>query len=169
MRIYDINGQKIQTGATIATGKVTFAKAVNTPGTFYTYGDNSSYDWASPNNYTSKNWNNISNASGKTFFDPCPQGWRLPTKEEYSDFSTSNYMWDNFNNGRNYNSNWFPTVGYRYGYDGQELNENNLGCYWSSTPNKKNYGYYLGFSSKKVYPDGSRNRAYGFAVRCIKE
>lgn len=62
--IYDINGTSKSTGATIATGKVTFAKAVQTPATFYTYGSGYN-DWASPNNYTSKNWNDISESDGK--------------------------------------------------------------------------------------------------------
>lgn len=46
---------------------MTFAKAVQTPATFYTYGSGNN-DWASPNNYTSKNWNDISESDGKTFF-----------------------------------------------------------------------------------------------------
>ena len=166
--IYDINGTSKSTGATIATGKVTFAKAVQTPATFYTYGSGNN-DWASPNNYTSKNWNDISESDGKTFFDPCPEGWRLPTKAEYSNFSTTTFTWDATNSGRTYNGNWFPAAGYRLSDDGSMSNVGSYGNYWSASPFSENYGYYLNVGSGSVYPAYSYNRANGFSVRCVQE
>ena len=166
--IYDINGTSKSTGATIATGKVTFAKAVQTPATFYTYGSGNN-DWASPNNYTSKNWNDISESDGKTFFDPCPEGWRLPTKAEYSNFSTTTFTWDATNSGRTYNGNWFPAAGYRSSVDGSMSSVGSYGTYWSASPNSENYGYYLLFGSGDVSPAYYYNRAYGFSVRCVQE
>lgn len=166
--IYDINGTSKSTGATIATGKVTFAKAVQTPATFYTYGSGNN-DWASPNNYTSKNWNDISESDGKTFFDPCPEGWRLPTKAEYSNFSTTTFTWDATNSGRTYNGNWFPAAGYRYSDDGGMYGVGSYGSYWSASPNSEFYGYYLFFSSGNVNPASYSGRAYGFSVRCVQE
>lgn len=166
--IYDINGTSKSTGATIATGKVTFAKAVQTPATFYTYGSGNN-DWASPNNYTSKNWNDISESDGKTFFDPCPEGWRLPTKAEYSNFSTTTFTWDATNSGRTYNGNWFPAAGYRDSDDGGMSLVGSYGYYWSASPYSENYGYYLLFYSGYVYPAYNYRRAYGFSVRCVQE
>lgn len=166
--IYDINGTSKSTGATIATGKVTFAKAVQTPATFYTYGSGNN-DWASPNNYTSKNWNDISESDGKTFFDPCPEGWRLPTKAEYSNFSTTTFTWDATNSGRTYNGNWFPAAGYRYSGVGSMSNVGGGGNYWSASPYSETSGYYLGFYSGSVLPANILNRAYGFSVRCVQE
>ena len=166
--IYDINGTSKSTGATIATGKVTFAKAVQTPATFYTYGSGNN-DWASPNNYTSKNWNDISESDGKTFFDPCPEGWRLPTKAEYSNFSTTTFTWDATNSGRTYNGNWFPAAGYRYSVDGSMGGVGGYGYYWSASPTSEYYGYYLSFYSGDVYPANLSSRAYGFSVRCVQE
>lgn len=166
--IYDINGTSKSTGATIATGKVTFAKAVQTPATFYTYGSGNN-DWASPNNYTSKNWNDISESDGKTFFDPCPEGWRLPTKAEYSNFSTTTFTWDATNSGRTYNGNWFPAAGYRHSDDGGMGNVGSYGSYWSASPYSESYGYYLVFSSGLVSPAYDYYRAGGFAVRCVQE
>lgn len=166
--IYDINGTSKSTGATIATGKVTFAKAVQTPATFYTYGSGNN-DWASPNNYTSKNWNDISESDGKTFFDPCPEGWRLPTKAEYSNFSTTTFTWDATNSGRTYNGNWFPAAGYRYSGVGSMAGVGSNGYYWSASPYSENDGYSLGFFSGYVNPADYRNRAYGFSVRCVQE
>ena len=166
--IYDINGTSKSTGATIATGKVTFAKAVQTPATFYTYGSGNN-DWASPNNYTSKNWNDISESDGKTFFDPCPEGWRLPTKAEYSNFSTTTFTWDATNSGRTYNGNWFPAAGYRYSDDGSMCSVGSYGLYWSASPFSEYYGYDLNFSSGYVYPASNDYRANGFSVRCVQE
>lgn len=166
--IYDINGTSKSTGATIATGKVTFAKAVQTPATFYTYGSGNN-DWASPNNYTSKNWNDISESDGKTFFDPCPEGWRLPTKAEYSNFSTTTFTWDATNSGRTYNGNWFPAAGCRNSGDGGLGSVGSNGSYWSASPYSENSGYSLYFSSGIVYPANYRHRAHGFSVRCVQE
>jgi uncharacterized protein (TIGR02145 family) len=156
------------TGATIATGKVTFAKAVQTPATFYTYGSGNN-DWASPNNYTSKNWNDISESDGKTFFDPCPEGWRLPTKAEYSNFSTTTFTWDATNSGRTYNGNWFPAAGSRRSDGGGMGYVGSYGDYWSASPSSENNGYRLYFLSGDVYPAYSNLRAYGFSVRCVQE
>ena len=166
--IYDINGTSKSTGATIATGKVTFAKAVQTPATFYTYGSGN-YDWASPNNYTSKNWNDISESDGKTFFDPCPEGWRLPTKAEYSNFSTTTFTWDATNSGRTYNGNWFPAAGFRDSYYGSLLDVGSYGFSWSSSPSTGIHGYGLYFISGSVNPSNHNYRAYGFNVRCVQE
>lgn len=166
--IYDINGTSKSTGATIATGKVTFAKAVQTPATFYTYGSGNN-DWASPNNYTSKNWNDISESDGKTFFDPCPEGWRLPTKAEYSNFSTTTFTWDATNSGRTYNGNWFPAAGYRYSGDGGMNYVGSYGYYWSASPYSEYYGFILGFYSGYVFPANYYYRANGFSVRCVQE
>lgn len=166
--IYDINGTSKSTGATIATGKVTFAKAVQTPATFYTYGSGNN-DWASPNNYTSKNWNDISESDGKTFFDPCPEGWRLPTKAEYSNFSTTTFTWDATNSGRTYNGNWFPAAGYRNSGGGSMYYVGSDGCYWSASPGSELYGCYLRFYSGSVSPADNNNRADGFSVRCVQE
>ena len=166
--IYDINGTSKSTGATIATGKVTFAKAVQTPATFYTYGSGNN-DWASPNNYTSKNWNDISESDGKTFFDPCPEGWRLPTKAEYSNFSTTTFTWDATNSGRTYNGNWFPAAGYRLSGDGGMSNVGSSGNYWSASPYSENTGYGLSFISGSVNPASNNLRAHGFSVRCVQE
>ena len=166
--IYDINGTSKSTGATIATGKVTFAKAVQTPTTFYTYGSGNN-DWASPNNYTSKNWNDISESDGKTFFDPCPEGWRLPTKAEYSNFSTTTFTWDATNSGRTYNGNWFPAAGYRNSDDGSMDFVGSDGGYWSASPYSENNGSNLYFYSGYVNPANYNIRADGFSVRCVQE
>ena len=164
---YDINGTSIGK-TTVTSGKVTFAKAMQTPAVFYTYGS-SIYDWASPNNYTSKKWNDITDAAGKSLFDPSPEGWRLPSKGEYSNFSTTTFIWYSSNKGRTYNANWFPTAGYRNFDDGSLGFVGSYGYYWSSSPCGVNGGYNLYFSSDNVNPSRNNRRAGGFSVRCVQE
>ena len=164
--IYDINGNKLQNGATVATGKATFAKAVNNPGIFYHEGSNYTHDWASPNHYTSNNWNDITNADGKTFFDPCPEGWRLPTKAEYSNFSTTTFTKDDTYKGKTYNGNFFPFAGYR-SYDWGKMNTYTK--YWCSTPINTNVCYYLSFDIVNVTTNNNNGfRANGQSVRCVQ-
>ena len=165
---YDINGTSIGK-TTVTSGKVTFAKAMQTPAVFYGYGYASSIDWASPNNYTSKKWNDITDATGKSIFDPSPEGWRLPSKEDYSKFSTTKFTWDSSNKGRTYNTNWFPAAGCRNYGNGSMNNVGSGGYYWSSSPYVDNYGYSLRFYSGSVDPSSNNYRANGFSVRCVQE
>ena len=161
---YNINGTSI--GKTdIKSGAVSFAKAVQNPATFNTING----DWVSPNNYTDKNWNDIVESTGKTFFDPCPDGWRLPTKDEFSSFSATSFAWNSTNSGRTFNTNWFPASGCRYGSDGSVSNVGGYGYYWSASPGSSSNGYSLYFNSSSVNPSYDGNRALGCSVRCVQE
>ena len=165
---YDINGTSIGK-TTVADGKVTFAKTMQTPEVFYTYGSSSSSDWASPNNYTTKKWNDITDAAGKSLFDPSPKGWRLPSKKEYSNFSFRTFTWNSSNKGRTYEGNWFPAAGCRYSSNGSMFVVGSNGYSWSSSPYNGNYGYCLNFNSGYVTPSFYDSRACGFGVRCVQE
>ena len=164
---YDINGTSIGK-TTVTSGKVTFAKAMQTPAVFYTYGSGN-YDWASPNNYISKKWNDITDADGKSLFDPSPKGWRLPNRENFSNFSSTTFTWDNSNNGRTYEDNWFPAAGTRDFRNGGMNGVGRNGFYWSSSPCNGNYGYNLFFDSGSVFLFNYSDRALGFSVRCVQE
>lgn len=161
---YNINGTSIGKTAK-ESGKVSFAKAVQNPATFnYERGD-----WASPNNYFGKNWNDIVESDGKTFFDPCPEGWRLPTKDEFSSFSTTNFAWDSTNSGRTYNNNWFPASGDRSCSDGSVYGMRSSGNYWSASSDSESNGCTLGFNYNYAYPSYGNYRASGVSVRCVQE
>ena len=165
---YDINGTSIGK-TTVTSGKVTFAKAMQTPAVFYLFDNSSCPDWASPNNYISKKWNDITDANGKSLFDPSPEGWRLPSKDEYSSFSTTTFIWDNNNKGRTYNTNWFPAAGYLLANNGRVYCVGSDGSYCSSSPyDDRNY-YNLHFTSGYVDPYYSIARTHGCSVRCVQE
>ena len=142
---------------------------MQTPEVFYTYGNSSGYDWASSNNYTSKKWNDITDAAGKSLFDPSPQGWRLPSKEEYSNFSSTTFTWDDSNKGRTYAGNWFPAAGYRTSIVGGMNYVGSRSYCWSSSPYDGNGGYVLNFYSGYVDLDNNYAYANGFSVRCVQE
>ena len=166
---YDINGTSIGK-TTVTFDKVTFAKAMQTPEVFYSE-NIFPPDWVSPNNYTSKKWNNITDAAGKSLFDPSPKGWRLPSKEEYSNFSTTTFTWDDSNLGRTYEGNWFPAAGGRCFINDSMNYLDGYGLYWSSSPysDDDKWGCQLYFENDIVTPSSDNSRIYGFSVRCVQE
>ena len=168
---YDINGTSIGK-TTVTSSKVTFAKAMQTPAVFYTYGNSSTYDWASPNNYTTKKWNDITDSDGKSLFDPSPEGWRLSSQEEFETLSQSRLSWDDLNKGWTYEGNWFPINGRREAQNGSFA----IRYYymsWSSFINSISYGrgFSIAMNGNGMSVDyyALWGRAYGFSVRCVQE
>lgn len=66
----------------------------------------------------------------------CPDGWRLPTKEEIQSLINSGYNWTTVNGvygcifGSDNNAIFLPAVGYRSSFDGSLLNSAS-GYYWT--------------------------------------
>lgn len=171
--IYNINGRKIQTGMSKGYGYVTFARAVKSPQRFYTEPNSTPYDWASPNNYTDKNWNDITGIIGKSLFDPSPSGWKLAEETAYSKFSIYTFLTDKTNNGKMYKSNWFPASGHLQGSAGSYTSDSGYGGWWSETPSDSSFGIGLYYADNNyanyVIPDFTLHRANAFPVRCVKE
>ena len=136
------------------------------------------YDWTSPQK--DDLWNSGTEDNPiKTEYDPCPEGWRVPTYAEldelnnnYSSFMTvgeqkGRYLCGDYTYLDNAPQIFFPAAGDRYGHDGSAHYRGNYGFYWSSRP-KSTYAYYLYFSSSDVYLNNG-SRAPGFSVRCVQE
>ena len=88
--IYDINGIAIGSdkGPFSTSGSTTFAHAVQAPYAFYC-GTNGA--WCSSNEFYSKIWNDPFGNTEKSFFDPCPEGWRVPkTRDIWENFTVGN-------------------------------------------------------------------------------
>ena len=131
------------------------------------YGGSKSYLW---NSGTEEN-------PIKTEYDPCPDGWRVPTyieldalKANYSSLTTSNGQngyW--FSGSKSYsesvNSIFLSAAGERLCGDGSAGGRGNYGRYWSSSP-YYNDTYYLklGLNVLDYF-----HRASGFSVRCVKD
>ena len=121
---------------------------------------------------------NITTATKKTIYDPCPPGFCVPTSNLYyymsgnAGSSSSAGSWDSTNKGRLWTSNtpnvFFPASGLRYCGSGALSNVGSDGYYWSASPGSSNYGHNLSLNSSSWYWNGI-NRAYGFPVRAVAE
>lgn len=128
-------------------------------------GPNSSngYDWLiNKNDYL---WQTAKGE--KTKFDPCPNGWRIPSITELGKWGSGN--WNNNTKiltitGQNGINLILPAVGFR---ESNGNYNNSWGRYWSSTVNGTD-GRYADVSSSKVNLY-TWWRSYAFSVRCVKE
>ena len=115
----------------------------------------------------------------KTEYDPCPEGWRVPTKSELSKLSSNHSLrttgiynqlgyW--FSGGLSYASDipqvFLPAAGLR-NYGGSAFHRCIDGGYYSSMPHKY-MGVLLVVDSNKIgiY---SGYRACGYSVRCVQD
>ena len=115
------------------------------------------------------------NGAGKSTYDPCPKGWRVPTDGSWGDFSTitmptiGTTTEANVSNGRIYCSlAWFPVEGYRYSNDGTLRYVGIRGYYWFSQSNGTT-SYFSNINISGVNQRGNSVRSGGFAVRCVQE
>ena len=138
------------------------------------------YDWLYSQDGTL--WNSGSEESPvKTEYDPCPEGWRVPTYAELNELYTNRSSWTKndlgqsgywFSGPSSYSQEaaqvFFPAAGYRgYSY-GSAYARGILGYYWSSSPNDDYLAYLLSFYNGDAYML-SYYRADGDSVRCVQE
>ena len=139
------------------------------------------YDWAYPPHMNL--WYRQYGNSIKSEYDPCPKGWRVPTKGELSSL-VLNYSSGDFNGqGGNWYSGsveysddvsrvFLPAAGYRK-YDGEASLRGTYGRYWTSSPVTVYIGYYSKYFSFALntagdaFQDGRRGE--GYSVRCVQE
>ena len=139
-------------------------------------------DWADPRD--DKLWNCGTEYSPiKTDYDPCPDGWRVPTAAELEELIKNHSAWTIDENGRSgiwfsgassYGSGvpqvFFPASGYR-GSSADTFLRGREGCYWSSKPY---YEYVSLADSLRFYENVIyviyyvENRANGYSVRCVQ-
>ena len=141
-------------------------------------------DW-SQTAATNGSWNVDENSPVKvTANDPCPTGYRVPTRIEWTAVNTNNTLsrtgaaWSagptEFGNALHYGPDvntkrlTLPVAGGRNITNGALFNRGNNGRYWSSTENDSS-AYFLFFNSNFVLPANTSNRTLGFSVRCIAE
>jgi uncharacterized protein (TIGR02145 family) len=175
--IYEKDGVRINNIIWATRNVDEFGKFALTPesaGKFYQW--NRKKTW-NATDYFVAGWDN-SMPSGTEWTkanDPCPQGWRVPTREEltslhnfYSIETTQNDI-----NGRLFgtapNQIFLPAAGYRYYLIGS-LNHVGYwsGHYWSSRQYNSDFAQYLSFDSDYVNM-GATLRAHGLSVRCVVE
>ncbi len=189
---FDINGDLITkweettdaSGNTVrpytTAGPVTIATTIKNPLIFYS---TTSGAWNSDETATYINslWNDINGTTSgktKTFFDPSPDGWRLPTEEELAvikDGAISSYIYNNQElKGWVYQGNWFATSGYLQcgaSEDNTYKNEQASGFVWSTSPSSQTKGKGVYFNVNDTTYDwaATTNRGDGASVRCVPE
>jgi uncharacterized protein (TIGR02145 family) len=144
---------------------------------FY-YNSSYSYDWCSPQD--DKLWNSGTEENPKkTEYDPCPEGWRVPTYSELDELNNnySSLTSENDQNGRWFSGSesyspsapqvFFPAAGCRSYHDGTVGLRGGDGCYWSSRADYY-YAYYFYFDGSSYASMSGWYRAFGYSVRCVQ-
>ena len=152
------------------------------------------HDWRRAQSNTLWNTGTEENPVKHANNDPCPQGWRIPTRNELLAIHAHNdreligtfqasgtatgtpgllYKARTSGTGKEENDKLFlPAAGYHH-LDGALWNVGTSGYYWSSTPEGEN-AHYLNFSHDNLTapePPYHPNfwRGYGFSIRCVVE
>ena len=183
--VYNISGATV-TGLTYQAS--TTAKiADNIKNPTYHYDNSSTYGpvttkyynmWDAQNTTTS----NVTTATKKTIYDPCPPGFCVPTGNLYyfmgNTSSRSDANWTT-NQGKTWsattyssyttgNDLFFPAAGYRYYSSGRMSSVGSNGYYWSATPGSAYGGCYLEVNSSYWRRSNAR-RAAGHTIRPVTE
>lgn len=148
------------------------------------------FDWLDKQN--DKLWNNGTEKNPlKTEYDPCPDGWRVPTASELKSLTKNKSAWITtedgiegycFSGSSPYSPDvphvFLPTSGYISYQNGKSDARNKNANYWSSsvtvlgdsqTADYKSYSQCLFTGSNYVSVLEEYYRAYGCSVRCVRD
>ena len=174
-----INGVKWATRNVDKPG--TFTAKPEDVGMFYQW--NSKIGWSTTDPMKNSNggttWNrlteDISISSWQTSNNPCPKGWRLPTREELLKLEDAG-VWTTQNGvvgcrfGSGSNTIFLPAAGERYFNDGDLRDEGSYGNYWANARVQGYYdAYYFYFNSLNTGSNSYDNTTYGYSCRCVAE
>ena len=195
-KLYDIDGSVISEEysdalkPSISIGSTYVYYAEQNPNTLYVgagyhaaafQGGNTYYFGNDSNN--DKLWNSGSGASPvKSDYDPCPEGWRVPTYAELqgliqnhsSAVATDNDQIGCYFSGKNAyadgcRSLFLSASGRNSGYDGKSENRGLRGYYWSSDAGETARACAVNFKDGAVNQSNSASRADGYSVRCVRD
>jgi hypothetical protein len=134
--------------------EINIASTSDTPG----HGDfinQSSARWRNPTNLNL--WQGVNGIN-----NPCPEGFRLPTKSEW-EAEIATWSGSGFDSPLK-----LPLGGHQHPTLSTPWQVGGSGSYWSSTPNDGLHSWNLGLgSSTKTM--GIAQQGHGFSVRCIKD
>lgn len=159
-------------------------------------------EWTSEGSYASYDWNDLKRSAdkgqGKSFFDPCPPGWKIPVDDIYMCFGNRNIAyasnWQSTDPAENSYSTkpdgsdagwmfylsgeaktgdtaYFPATGKR-GYENGNYRGGSHGALWavseSATISYGRYLYYENVPNVYAFTNGY-NSSMGMPLRCVSE
>ena len=129
-------------------------------------------------------WNTTGAANGswtdgsKTPNDPCPTGYRVPTRDQWAGVLANNTQTSvgsftssatNYGSGKKLGDQlMLPATGYRDKNNGAMINRGKFGLYWSSTRYDNDDAGHLLFNSSGTITNAD-DRTGGYSVRCVAE
>lgn len=188
---YDDNGHVTETGVSSASSG-TVLSSVSNPTTFI-LGSTTKPGWTSndelgPNNSIWLDGKYDQHASDnqqaleirKSIYDPCPPGWKVPTKVFYEDLIRQSKV-EKTSDGFNYYPKgindksvaiYYPQHTY-IDYTNAKINsidlKKNNGKLWCSTPNNEGTASYALDFKTVISASTQRQQAFAFPVRCVRE
>ena len=156
-----------------SNGTIDYATA--NPTTYITY-NNKNSDWYYTGDSSTDNTRWTTSDKGKSIYDPCPAGWRVPDGGSNGIWSKAGFgtkTYDSTNEGMSFSisspsTTWYPASGCRSNGGGLG-SVGNYGYYWSASPSSYNAYSLSFFSNGDVYPSHGIYRAFGLSVRCLQE
>jgi len=138
---------------------------------------NTDSDWRTPSD--EQLWTDSRKGKG----DPCPPGWKVPSKSQWEAVLAYNTWTFNEFGYKIGDALYLPIAGSRHGYNGEIVFSEDpiaYGYYWSSTPqtvkvgshnNKFGYALYMNkyYKGVSIGNPGNTYRKVGFSVRCVEE
>lgn len=180
-----VNGKKSETYSDalvpeIVPGPVTQSVGQSKDNENIFYYNSYPYDWCLSQNDNLWNYGTESKPI-KTEYDPCPEGWRVPTYAEFDKLNNNHSSWTTnesgqegywFSGASSYTETvpqvFFPAAGSRSNYDGRANSRGLYGTYWCSRA-EGNRANPLNFINTSVGLGGSGGRAGGYSIRCVQE
>lgn len=141
--------------------------------------DGNPYDWASKQDFTKWNIGTEESPIKNTEFDPCPEGWRIPSYNELRSLTYCSRVWGTDDMGilgckyvytdevGRSSQIFMPAAGYNYGGVERTGGRGYYGFYWTSYPSSRTV-YTLRFTPSAVEMH-SETCSSGMSVRCVQE
>ena len=113
-------------------------------------------------------------AKGKTIFDPCPPGWRLPEGGEQNNVwekaGIGATSFDSANGGMNFlGTYWYPAAGTRAYDTGEPSGSGTKGYYWTLTTTGQDAYYYRFDENSAIDTKAHTGKGAAHSVRCCRE
>lgn len=180
--VYDISNTAVTRLTYEASTTATIADNIKNPTTHYYdgYGGPCKTTYYNMWDAQQTSTGDITTATKKNVYDPCPAGFCVPTGNLYyfmgngGNRAMGTGTWDDANKGATWNTSitgtalFFPASGYRFYSSGTLNHVGDNGYYWSASPQGPYNGHNLFFDSTNWVWNFSE-RANGFPVRAVAE